>query len=244
MIDEKVIDYIKASLAINKSKEEIYKELLGQGWKLEIIQENFNTFEKVVEKVGNEAINTENKESDSQKKVIKIIIIAGVIFIGAGIFSFVAANWQEMGRFIKVALIILALLASYVAGWYLKEKRGFMKTGEALFLLGAIIYGAGIFLVAQMFNISANWPDGFLLWMIGAIAMAFAADSFLIFYLSIPVGIVTLLGYPFWIFTDPMGYNNPFLLTSSLLLVVATTTTFAAGLVLRRRIPPELRELY
>ena len=43
MADPKLSEYVKTSLAQGKPKEEIYKELLGQGWTIEIIQESFNS---------------------------------------------------------------------------------------------------------------------------------------------------------------------------------------------------------
>jgi uncharacterized membrane protein len=110
----------------------------------------------------------------------------------------------------------------------------------ALILLGTIIYGAGIFLVAQMFNIRANWPDGFILWMIGTIAMAFAVEIYSLFYLAILLGIIALVGLPSLIYFG-FGY---FLLTSSYLLLVATLTTFVAGSIVRKKLPPELNEFY
>ena len=231
MIDPKIVDYIKTSLAQGKSKEELYKELLGQGWTIDVIQENFNAIEA-----------TEEKE-DTSKKTIHIIVTIGAVLVGAGIFSFIAANWQEMTRPMKVGIIVISMLISYAIGWYLKEKLNLTKTGEALILLGAIIYGAGIFLVAQMFNIRANWPDGFILWMFGTIVMAFAVESFPLFYLSIPLGIIALVGHPFGIFSGFAGYN-PFLLTSSFLLLIAAVVTFVAGLIMRKKLTPELKDFY
>lgn len=230
MIDQKVVDYIKTSLAQGKTKEELYKELLSQGWTIEIIQENFN------------AIGTEQEKEDTSKKTIRIIVTIAAVLVGAGIFSFIAANWLEMTKPIKIAIILIAMIIAYGAGWYLKEKSELLKTGEALILLGSIIYGAGIFLVAQMFNIRANWPDGFILWMIGTIAMAFAVESYPLFYLAIPLGIIAIVGHPFGIFTG-FGYNS-FLLTSSFLLLVATIITFATGWIVRKKMPPELKEFY
>ncbi len=230
MIDQKVVDYIKTSLAQGKTKEELYKELLNQGWTIEVIQENFN------------AIGAEQEKEDTSKKTIRIIVTIAALLVGAGIFSFIAANWVEMTRPIKIAIILISMIITYSAGWYLKEKLGSLKTGEALILLGSIIYGAGIFLVAQMFNIRANWPDGFILWMIGTIAMAFAVESYLLFYLAIPLGIIAIIGHPFGIFTG-FGYNS-FLLTSSFLLLIATIITFATGWIVRKKMPPELKEFY
>jgi hypothetical protein len=73
--------------------------------------------------------------------------------------------------------------------------------------------------------------------------MAFAAESFSLFYLAIPVGIAAIIGYPLGIFKAFGGYN-PFLLTSSFLLFVATIVTFIAGWLMKKRIPPELKEFY
>lgn len=230
MADPKLSEYVKTSLAQGKPKEEIYKELLGQGCTIEIIQESFNSIE------------TEQEKEDTSKKTIRIIVTIGAVLVGAGIFSFIAANWLEMTKPIKIGIILISMIVSYGAGWYLKEKSELQKTGNALILLGSIIYGAGIFLVAQMFNIRANWPDGFILWMIGTIAMAFAVESYPLFYLAIPLGIIALIGHPFGIFTS-FRYNV-FLLTSSFLLLAATIITFAAGWIVRKKIPAELKEFY
>jgi uncharacterized membrane protein len=230
MIDQRVVDYINASLTQGKTKEELYKELLNQGWTIEVIQENFN------------AIGAEQKKEDTSKKTINIILTIAAVLVAAGIFSFIAANWREMAKSIKIAIILISMIVAYGAGWYLKEKIKLLKTGEALILLGSIIYGAGIFLVAQMFNIRANWPDGFILWMIGTIAMAFAVESYPLFYLAIPLGVIAIIGHPFGIFTG-LGYNS-FLLTSSFLLLAATIITFAAGWMVRKKMPPELKKFY
>lgn len=172
MINQKVVDYIKTSLTQGKTKEELYKELIEQGWTIEVIQESFN------------AIYAEQQKEDISKRTIRIIVTIGAILVGVGIISFVAANWPGMSKPVKLATILILMLASYGIGWYLKEKFNLEKTSMALFMLGSIIYGAGIFLVAQMFHVRANWPDGFILWMIGIIIMAFAAESFSLFFLS------------------------------------------------------------
>jgi uncharacterized membrane protein len=230
MADQKLSEYVKTSLAQGKPKEEIYKELLGQGWTIEVIQGSFNS------------IGTEQEKEDTSKKTVRIIVTIGAVLVGAGIFSFIAANWLEMTKPIKIGIILISMIVSYGAGWYLKEKSELQKTGDALILLGSIIYGAGIFLVAQMFNIRANWPDGFILWMIGTIAMAFTVESYPLFYLAISLGIIALIGHPFGIFTG-FGYNS-FLLTSSFLLLIATIITFATGWIVRKKIPAELKEFY
>ncbi len=229
--DSKFKEYLKNSLAQGRSKEDIYKELLGQGWTIEFIQKSFDS------------ISTEREEdADTAKKTIRIIVTIGAVLIGAGIFSLIATNWLWMSKPIKITIILISMIISYSVGWYLKEKSELQETGGALILLGSIIYGAGIFLVAQMFNVQSYWPDGFILWMIGTIAMAFAIQSYSLFYLAIPLGIVALISLPFGIFFN-FGYNQ-FLFTSSFLLLIATIVTFSTGWIVRKKIPPELKEFY
>lgn len=226
MNDQQLAEYIKSLISQGKSKEDIYKELLSQGITIDRIQANLNL------------ASTEQDKEDTQKKTIHIILTIAAILVGAGIFSFIASNWQEMIKPIKITIIIVAMLTSYSMGWYFKEKLNFLKTGESLISLGAIIYGAGIFLVAQMFNIRANWPDGFILWMLGTIAMAYAVESLPLFYLAIPLGLAAIIGHPFGIFTS---FTNAFLLTSSLLLTMATVVTFITGWVIRKKMPENLK---
>lgn len=227
MINEKLLESVKNSLAQGKPKEAIYQELLSQGWTIENIQEGLST------------LTQSEKKEDASKRTIQIILTIAAVLVGAGIFSFIAANWELMSRTLKMIIIFVSMLGSYSAGWYLKEQGNYLKTGEALILLGSFIYGAGIFLVAQMFDIRANWPDGFILWMLGVIALAFALESYIHFYLAIPLGFVAIVGHPFIIFDD--FESNPYLLTSSLLLIISTVVTFLTAWFVSLKIPKDLK---
>lgn len=240
METKELITYIQISLKQGLSKEEIYLETLKQGWKVEQIEKAFNP--TTSPQAEPKHVEPKHKEQ-TQKRVIQIIITIAVILIGAGIFSFIAANWQEMDKPLKIFIIVIAMLGSYIGGWFLKEKYSYHKTGEALILLGSLIYGAGIFLVAQMFHIRANWPDGFILWMIGTIGLAWVVESFPLYLLGVVLGIVAIVGHPFAIFQGFSGHN-PFLLTSSFLLLMAAIITFITGWLIKKRLPKELKEFY
>jgi uncharacterized membrane protein len=226
--DQQLADFIKSSTSAGVSKEEIYKKLLTQGVSLDKIETYFKS------------AHTEENKEDTQKKTIRIILTIGAILIGAGIFSFIASNWPGMPKEVKVAVIVVAMITAYSAGWYFKEKANLQKTGNAFILLGAIIYGAGIFLIGQIFNIRANWPDGFILWMLGVTVMAYAIESYPLFYLAIPLAIIAIFGHPFLIFNS---YNG-FLLTSSFLLLVTTLVTFLVGWLVRRKMASELKDIH
>ena len=231
MADQKLIEYIQSSLAKGISENEIYKELINTGWTIDVIKEGFNAIQRV-----------EDKEH-TQQKTIRIIAIFGAILIGAGIFSFIAANWQGLGRVEKIAILILAMLGFYAGGWFLKEKKHYDKTGNALIFLGSLVYGASVFLIAQMFHVRENWPDGFILWMIGAVAVGFALELYPVFYLAIVVGFVAVISQPVCLFfAIAEGINDCFIGTSVFLLLAATAVTFISGWVIRKRITPKMEQ--
>ncbi|WP_158555981.1 DUF2157 domain-containing protein [Peribacillus glennii] len=108
------------------------------------------------------------------------IMIAGAVLIGAGILSFVAGNWDEMGRTIKLILLLLAFLLAF-AGGYATENR-FPNTSRSLYYVFAIIFGADLFLIGQMFHI-AGGGTAFLLWGLGIIPLAFyLKDKWVVLY--------------------------------------------------------------
>src|SRR3989338_3221521 len=162
MTDGNNTERIRGLLAEGRSKEEIYQTLLAEGIGIADIEAGFAG-------PAQEAV-----KRDTPQWAVRVIVSIGVLLIAAGIFSFIAANWEKISRAGKVGLILAAMTLSYGAGWYLKEFRGYTRSGEALIFLGSIAYGGGIFLVVQIFNVQVQWPDGFILWVLGTLIMAVA----------------------------------------------------------------------
>ena len=90
--------------------------------------------------------------------------------IGCGVVTFVAAHWDEMDRGIKVALLLLAMLAAHGTGYWLWRVRKPARPhlGHSLTVLGTLIFGASIMLFGQIFHISGRLDDAFLAWGAGA----------------------------------------------------------------------------
>jgi uncharacterized membrane protein len=59
----------------------------------------------------------------------------------------------------------------------LRERYGRRHVGHALLFLGTVLFGASVFLVGQMYNVDAHDPLAFLLWALGALAIAAVARS-------------------------------------------------------------------
>ena len=93
----------------------------------------------------------------------------------------------------RLALLVAALAGSYGAGFFLREIRGtHASVGHALILVGALLFGASLFLVGQMYHVDAHDPLAFLLWAVAALGTAVVARS-------APVATLGLLAAGAWI---------------------------------------------
>lgn len=235
MLEKSLLEKFKSFPKEGKTKEDIYLSLLQQGWRVDDINDCYLDLQYEEQE--------KDRKDNLQKRTISIIAVIGAVLVGAGIFSFVASNWEHMDKVVKVLILLTTMISAYTGGWFLKEKLGFKRLGEALLFLGLITYGASIFLVAQMFNVRANWPDGFLLWMFGSIALTLATDIFLFNYLTVILGMIAFIGHPIVIFGRFFSHD-PFLLTSSFLLLFSTIALFAIAFFIRKKVKIEENDLY
>lgn len=175
-------------------------------------------------------------ERDNSSQFIRSLVLIGVLLIGAGVLSFIASNWPYLGKVAKFTIIVSAMLVSSFSGLYLSEKSP--RTGRALIILGTIIYGAGIFLVGQMFHFSSGFHNAFLLWAVGILPLALLLkDPFLMTGFTVLTTIhalgysgelnqlafwaIPMLVIPFW---DSKVHNRPwlfFITTLSMVMVTA-----------------------
>ncbi len=116
----------------------------------------------------------EIEEKAGSNKLITTISILGAILVGIGFILFIASNWSEIPRVGKLGIIFGAMLISYIFGFYLRyERKNYPKIGASLILLGTIIFGAGIFLIAQIYNITVHYPNGPLMWGLAILPLAY-----------------------------------------------------------------------
>ncbi len=115
------------------------------------------------------------REPSVRLRLTLTLAILGSLLVGAGVVLFFAANWRSIPPFVKLASVYGSIVASHLLGYYLGHARGtYPRLGQALVFLGCLLFGAGIWLVAQIYNISAHFPTGLLLWALGTLAMAAA----------------------------------------------------------------------
>ena len=136
------------------------------------------------------------------------LAVIGAVAVGFGVIGFVAANWDELSHGARLALLTAALAGSYAAGFQLRDRTGSRpRLGEALYLLGVLLFGASIFLVGQMYNVEAHDPLGLLLWAGGAIATALVVRSRAIAATAVLI-FTSWVGFEFGLALEDAGSNT------------------------------------
>ncbi|KKK36781.1 hypothetical protein WQ57_17630 [Mesobacillus campisalis] len=121
----------------------------------------------------------------------KTLLYVGSVLIGAGILSFVASNWAEIGKLAKFLLILSLFASSCFAGYKLESH--LPKTARSFYYLGVLVFGAGIFLIGQMFHFGGDFQEAFMWWSLGIMPLAWvlrdkwillASSLLILFYMT------------------------------------------------------------
>lgn len=102
-----------------------------------------------------------------------VVALLGIICLCFAAMTFVAANWQEMPRMLRVALLLAAMWLSYGLACVARARQQDWLAQGAV-LLGCGIFGASIMLVAQMYHMQGQASGAVLLWASGTIIAALA----------------------------------------------------------------------
>ena len=119
--------------------------------------------------------------------------IVGAIVLGVGVVFFFAANWEVLPAWFKVLLVFAGTGVAYAAGYWVQFRWGGLpRVGAGLILLGAILFQAGIFLLAQIYHMPVDSPIALLLGTIGILPLAYALGARLVLVLGLVDGLAWL----------------------------------------------------
>lgn len=105
-----------------------------------------------------------------------VVGIVGGLLIAAAFLAFVAAHWIEIARLARLAILFAGIVAAHGLGaWFARTGRTVLA--DLCASVGAIIFGAGIALVGQMYHLGGDFAGGMLLWAIGALTAAALTGS-------------------------------------------------------------------
>jgi uncharacterized membrane protein len=90
----------------------------------------------------------------------------GGLLLASGLLLFVAANWQQLSPWGRFALFAVLVTALHLAAGAVQGRMPALAT--VLHAVGTAALGGGIFLAGQAFHLAERWPEGLLLWGLGA----------------------------------------------------------------------------
>lgn len=169
---------------------------------------------------------TEHKQKTTSNKLITIISTIGALLLGIGAVLFIASNWQVIPNIVKVAMLVGSTFATYIVGYLFKYRlQNLPKVGEALLFLGTLLFGATIFIIAQMYHVNTNNHTLILLWFLGILPFLYAFASRTITHLS---AFLFFIWIGLFIFQG-LGFSNVNLMLLPLVYLVSSVLMFNYG---------------
>ncbi|MFD1039002.1 DUF2157 domain-containing protein [Virgibacillus byunsanensis] len=119
-----------------------------------------------------------------------IIILFAVLLTGLGFLTFIMSDWAQVAHFSRIIVFSVVTVGLYVVGDMLYRKRSSLL-GVSFIVLGYVVFGAGMLLTIDIFNITLYqaWP--FLAWSIIGLLLYYIYDHKLLFAAGM---IVTIAG--------------------------------------------------
>ncbi len=125
-----------------------------------------------------------------RSKAVFILMAAAATLVGLAALLLIGYNWSDLSRDTKLVMVLGTIAVTHAIGFRLRYRRNAAGLSETVFFLGCLFYGAGIWLVAQVFHISAHYPDGVWWWAVGVLPFALALETRLLHALF--VGLMAL----------------------------------------------------
>src|SRR5262249_60361065 len=108
--------------------------------------------------------------------IATVVAIVGGLLIAAAFLAFIAANWTAIERPARFGILLAGIAAAYTLG-ALFDRAGRPYLADLAAGVGAIIFGAAIALVGQMYHLADDFAAGLLLWATGALIAAALTGS-------------------------------------------------------------------
>ena len=163
-------------------------------------------------------------------RLIVVLSTLGAVLVGAGLISFVAANWQGIPAIMKLAMLIGGQIVTFWAAYQLQFVRGYPRVGGAIMFSAAAWFGANVFLVAQSYHLATDNPDLLIWWFLGILPLAYITRSKSITVMA--VGIFTV-GISWKAATQTDSVSGALLVMGMLLFTAAAL--YAIGMLHLRR---------
>jgi uncharacterized membrane protein len=136
-----------------------------------------------------------------RSKAVFVLMAAAATLVGLAALLLIGYNWDHLSRLSKLLIVLGVIAVTHAAGFTLRYDRNARPLSETVFFLGCLFYGAGIWLVAQVFHINAHYPDGIWWWAVGVLPFALCLETRLLHALL--VGLLAL-----WAGTEVLNFGH------------------------------------
>ncbi|MBX9678495.1 MAG: DUF2157 domain-containing protein [Gemmataceae bacterium] len=126
-------------------------------------------------------------QARTQSTAIFVLMAIAALLVSLAVILVVGFNWEAMPKPMKLATLIGSVAGMHGLGLWLRFGKGWNRSSEIAFFFGCLLYGASIWLIAQIFNLDSHYPDGFWWWAWGILPFALCLDTVLIHVLLVSV---------------------------------------------------------
>ncbi len=235
------------------SKERIYAALINKGVPVDTIMlaygllysaspEAMNTSAAQINTNAQTTASVVVEREENQGSAVNRLVMIGASLIGIGVITLVYSNWQSFPSTLKVLILLVVMLVCYGVGFAFFRSEKYKKAGEGIIFLGSLVYGANIFLIAQIYNIHAEYCDGYILWMLGVFLLSYSLRLNSLRGLAVFLAFCAIGGYTS-IFDTMFAGTSSYYLSNSLVFLSAVVL-FVAALVLKDRLPANNADFY
>lgn len=152
----------------------------------------------------------------SRKKTINlstIICIVAAIFVGSGVISIIAFNWDDLPNFLRLLIALVPLSASSYGCYYaLKNKMDQKPWMESMGILQWLGYAASFAIINQIYQIQLDF-DGF------ACIMLLLTLPFLFIMRSAALSTITIVLASLYFWDSPNHFGTMHCWTTSIVIV-------------------------
>ena len=140
-------------------------------------------------------------------RLTRLLVFVGAVLVGGGLLLFIGSQWDESSPTRRL-LLLFGVYLVVVAAAALANRQRLHTTARAMWFLSSIAVGVNIFLIGQIFNLTLNYWQGTLRWMVACLAMGWAAPSTAQGWLAVPLGLLTLawLSVPSTLFFEQAAF--------------------------------------
>lgn len=146
------------------------------------------------------------KKQQQPNPLLAIFAALGGILVGLGIILIFAHNWDNFSRHVKTTLAFTPLLLSQAFAAYciLKNKSVAFKETAAVLVFFSV--GASISLVAQIYNISGDFPKFLLTWALLCAPLIYLLRSSAAVLLHLIIAVVYAVNKGWWSYPYEESY--------------------------------------